>query len=395
MARGIPDACKRNAVRSPAQISFDTDDNMFTYFNKKGWVHKLHKTLSGGAIAQSLGILQDYPWTDVSTSSVLDIGGGGGGLIALLLRQHKQMTGAILEIPRVIEQARFNFHDPDGDYKDVGDRIPPQNLVAGDFFQDIPPSEVYTMKWCLHDWDDEKSVAILRNIRKSLRVSQKSRLIILESVLADGHVGRISRYADLNMMVAVGGKERTEIEWRSLAKKAGWILNRIYPLRNAWPSAIEFIPDLSVTEGLEHHEEARSSTAIVASMRFLEPWTAEKGIPFIRTEPEPGYNRVNFEWRDYAVTLQDARRCKPGFDLDKHGFAYFDDEISQDVVSTLRQNGTEKVKELYYQHVVEFVKTITGARDVIIFDHTLRKRRLDLSKTSNDNGREQPATMVR
>lgn len=396
MARGIPASCKKDAVRSPAQINYDTDDSMFKYFSDQGWVPKFHKTLSGGAIAQAPGILQDYPWEEVAESTIVDVGGGGGGLIALLLRGHETMKGSIFDIPKVIEQAKSNFHDPKGRYADVGDRIPPENLIAGDFFQEVPPSDVYIMKWCLHDWDDEKASIILKNIRKALRKSPRSRLVVLESVLRDGHMGRMSRYGDLNMMVAVGGREREEKQWKKLASETGWELRKIYPLRNAWPCAIEFIPvwETESKPSMTKNGISKITSQVVAEMRFLEPWDATRGNPFIRINPAPGYERMNFKWQDYPVKIQDARATKESFTLDANGFAYFDDDISQDVIDALRGNDKGIVKELYYPHVEKFVKKLTNAPRIIIFDHTLRKRRLDLSKTQNDDGKEQPATMV-
>ncbi|OTB04090.1 hypothetical protein M426DRAFT_321185 [Hypoxylon sp. CI-4A] len=396
MARGIPSSCRKDAVRSPAQIEFDTDESMFKYFTDKGWMPKLHKTLSGSAIAQAPGILQDYPWDEVAGCTLVDIGGGGGGLIALLLREYQTMKGSILEIPSVIEQARLNFHHPEGQYADVGDRIPPENLLPGDFFLGIPPSDVYVMKWCLHDWDDEKAGMILKNIRKALQKGPCSRLVILESVLRHGHTERLSRYGDLNMMVAVGGMEREESQWRRLANENGWELRKIYPLRNAWPCAIEFVPvwKIGSISVAVNSNPLNNPTQVSAEMRFLEPWDAARGNPFIRINPAPGLERMNFEWQSYPIKIQDARPNKDSFELDNHGFAYFHDDVSQAVVNALRGNDVRVVKELYYPHVEQFVKRLTCASRIIIFDHTLRKRRPDLSKTQNDDGKEQPATMV-
>ncbi|KAI0176006.1 S-adenosyl-L-methionine-dependent methyltransferase [Hypoxylon sp. FL1284] len=404
MARGIPASCKHDATRSPAQINFDTDDSMFKYFDDRGWTPKFHKTLSGGATAQAPGILADYPWEEVTNSTVMDVGGGGGGLIALLLRGHETMKGALFETPRAIEQARANFHDPKGQYSDVAAQISPENLVAGDFFHIVPENDVYTMKWCLHDWDDDKARVILKNIRASLRKSAVSRLVILESVIRDGHMGRMSRYGDLNMMVAVSGKERGEDEWRKLADETGWTLRRIYPLRNAWPSAIEFVavwpkddvPGTSINGRAAPPEESSSSVSrtVTSEMRFLEPWEAARGNPYIRVNPAPGFDRKNFDWRDYPVTIQDARPDKESFALDTHGFAYSDDMIPGCDIEALRGNDKDAVREVYYPHIEEFVKKSTGASRVIIFDHTLRKRRPELGRTQNDDGKEQPATMV-
>ncbi|KAF2729065.1 O-methyltransferase glim-like protein, partial [Polyplosphaeria fusca] len=242
MARGIPASVQKSATRTPAQIEYDTDDSMFKYFTEQGWIAKFHATLGAGAIAMAPGILEDYPWEEMAGKTILDVGGGGGGLIALLLRKHKTIQGAVLDMPKVIEQAKMNFHGAEGQYKDVAEQIPEENLMVGDFMTEVPSFEVYTMKWCLHDWDDEKACTILRNIRRAIKKGGHSRLVVLESVLSDGHMGRMSRYADANMMVAVGGQERSEAQWKKLASQTGWTVNKICTLRNAWPCAIEFLP---------------------------------------------------------------------------------------------------------------------------------------------------------
>ncbi|KIA75384.1 hypothetical protein HK57_00103 [Aspergillus ustus] len=220
MARGIPASLRQGTVRTPAQINFDTDENMFDYFTRQGWLPRLHRTLGGGATAQAPGILADYPWEEFGDKTFLDIGGGEGALIALILRQYPGMKGALLDTPKVIEHAQSLFKD--GKYADVGQRVAESNFIAGDFLQSIPSFEFYTMKWCLHDWDDEKTATVLQNIRNAIQVTPDSRLVVLESILADGRSGRLSRYADLTMMVSADGQERTEAQWRSLAGRTGW-----------------------------------------------------------------------------------------------------------------------------------------------------------------------------
>ncbi|ORY14663.1 O-methyltransferase-domain-containing protein [Clohesyomyces aquaticus] len=581
MARGIPASVRADSTRTPSQINYDTDDSMFKYFAERGWIEKFHKTLSAGATAQAPGIMEDYPWEEVADATVFDIGGGAGGLIASLLGKYKAMTGAIFDLPGVIAQAKESFHGPKGLYVEFKDRIPEENLIAGDFFVEVPSSEVYVMKWVLHDWDDEKAASVLKNVRKAVKKTDRSRLVILESVLQDGRSGRISRYADLNMMVAVGGKERDEEEWKSLAEASGWELKKIYSLRNAWPSAIEFVPNWEYveakkdkqnvnvkaeeavtneagpapeniakhveqkeeilpdttpapeaqvkqptksavlttepkseatapgmpplektitedssapiftppesTEGdsnLEESGKSQSSVAkeaveepiadtptlsnaaeepgkeeqvpndavltekrteqklvdhppakeffmeastreslateqaspvpqtteeaveplknhvpeapdhITASMRFLEPWDSSRGTPYIRINPCPGYDRMNFNWQDYSVPITNARPNMNDFDLDFHGFTYTNDEISPALIDALRKNEPDTIRSLYYPHIIELAKKLTGGKRVIIFDHTQRKRRLDLEDTKNDDGKEQPATMV-
>ncbi|ERF77099.1 hypothetical protein EPUS_09238 [Endocarpon pusillum Z07020] len=241
IARGIPASVHKGTTRSAAQHNFDTDDNMFTYFDKQEWVPRLHRTLGSGAIAQAPGLVADYPWHEVGNRTVLDVGGGGGALIASLLRHNASMRGGVLDQPTVIEHIRPFFKEG-GQFADIGARVSQDDLISGDFFSKLPSYEVYVMKWCLHDWLDPEAIKILRNIREAMIPGEKSRLVVLESVMADGEMGRLSRYGDINMMMTAKGQERTADDWQRLAKAAGWVIKGIYPLRNAWVSAIEMRP---------------------------------------------------------------------------------------------------------------------------------------------------------
>ncbi|KAI1145459.1 O-methyltransferase-domain-containing protein [Nemania diffusa] len=247
VARGIPESVREDTTKSAAQINYSTDLNMFQYFQEQGWAGLLHRTLSGGAEAQALGIVEDYPWDQIDLGEdgiIMDIGGGGGGLIASILRRYKQLRGGIMDRPQVIEHARSVFHQKGGMYTDVGDRVSSNHLISGDFLKEVPSFGVYTMKWCLHDWKDDEAVLILKNIRRAIHQGPECRLIVLESVLADGHSQRLARYADVHMMMMTGqGMERTEKDWHNLSEKAGWKIRAIYNLRNAWVKALEFIPN--------------------------------------------------------------------------------------------------------------------------------------------------------
>lgn len=241
IARGIPASIHEGTTRWGAQVNYDTDQDMFTYFQAQGWVPQLHRTLGAGTTTQAIGILHDYDWADVANQTVMDIGGGGGALIASLLREHKTMHGAVFDLPKVIEHI-VPFFQPGGQFADLESRVAPENLIGGDFFETIPKSEVYTMKWVLHDWKDADVVRILTNVRKSIIVRKKSRLVVLESVLTDDRMGRLSRYGDINMMMTANGQERTEKQWREFANQSGWKITGIFDLRNAWVKAIELRP---------------------------------------------------------------------------------------------------------------------------------------------------------
>jgi hypothetical protein len=92
------------------------------------------------------GIIQDYPWDDVSDETVLDVGGGGDSFIATLLRNFSTIKGSIYDLPHVIVHTSDLFSES-GTSADLTDRVPQANLIGGDFIKRVPPSEVYTMKW--------------------------------------------------------------------------------------------------------------------------------------------------------------------------------------------------------------------------------------------------------
>ncbi|KAF9881765.1 hypothetical protein CkaCkLH20_00911 [Colletotrichum karsti] len=235
MARGIPDSLLSGATRTAAQINYDTDDSIFAYFEKRGWLPRVHRAFSASQVAQAPGILTDYPWHEIGDKTVLDVGGGGGALMASLLREHPKMRGGILDMAAVIDHTGPFFHSPDGQYADVGSRISPENLVAGDFLTGpLPRHEVYVIKWCLHNWLDPEVIQILRNIRESIVPGDQSRLVVMDAVLQDGAMGRLAQYGDVQMLMTAKGRERTAEDWQQVAKASGWNIHKIYPLRNAW-----------------------------------------------------------------------------------------------------------------------------------------------------------------
>jgi len=80
------------------------------------------------------------------------------------------------------------------------------------------------LQWILHDWSDEDCVKILKNCFKALPDSGK--VIILEFTLTEvpyeDPFTQTMLVADLCMLSYTGGKERTEKEFESLAREAGF-----------------------------------------------------------------------------------------------------------------------------------------------------------------------------
>jgi hypothetical protein len=81
------------------------------------------------------------------------------------------------------------------------------------------------MKHIIHDWDDAKCEKILGNIRRSM--PDDGRVLIVDSVIPPGNDPHPGKMLDLEMLVAPGGLERTEAEFRTLLKNSGFEMTRI------------------------------------------------------------------------------------------------------------------------------------------------------------------------
>ena len=95
-----------------------------------------------------------------------------------------------------------------------------------------------SMKWVLHDWDDD-AVEILTSCRRVM--GDGARLLVVDTVVSDGDGFSPGKVIDLNMMVLSGGRERTADEFRRLLAAAGFTLTRVLPTR--FPnSVVEAVP---------------------------------------------------------------------------------------------------------------------------------------------------------
>jgi hypothetical protein len=151
---------------------------------------------------------------------VVDVGGGDGTLLAEILRRNPRIRGVLVDLPAVVERARATF-----DAAGLADRC---DCRGGDFRVSVPRGDAYLLKSVLHDWTDEQCRVILGRCAEAAGAS--GRLVIVERVLPD-QVGRGDLEAllsDLNMLVMLGGRERTESEFDRLLTSAGFRLGRIF-----------------------------------------------------------------------------------------------------------------------------------------------------------------------
>ena len=98
--------------------------------------------------------------------------------------------------------------------------------MAGNFFDNIPiKADTIIMSRIIHDWNDFKAVQILKNVYKSLE--DNGNLLILESIVPEHLDKDIGLTLNFNLLVCLGGKERTLKEFQDLLKKANFKISKI------------------------------------------------------------------------------------------------------------------------------------------------------------------------
>jgi hypothetical protein len=149
---------------------------------------------------------------------LVDVGGGNGQLLATILRNTPELRGVLFDQPAGVADARDMMWS-----SGVADRC---EVTPGDFFAGVPAGgDAYLLKSVIHNWDDDKAAAILRNCRDAM--GDKGTLLLVERVMPprveSPMFGRVV-WSDVNMLVNTFGRERTEAEYDALFARAGFEL---------------------------------------------------------------------------------------------------------------------------------------------------------------------------
>jgi hypothetical protein len=166
--------------------------------------------------AHYAGVVGAYDFRSIRR--MVDVGGGHGRLLSMILSAYPKMRGVLFDLP--------------GDAFEGGQRTMAEaglsnrcEVVSGDFFRSVPSGgDAYILSRVIHDWDDEKAVAILKVVRDALPA--KGRLLLFETMICNVKQLSYPLLSDLNMVIRTGGCERTLAEYRALYKAAGFKLSR-------------------------------------------------------------------------------------------------------------------------------------------------------------------------
>ncbi|KIL63447.1 hypothetical protein M378DRAFT_1047277 [Amanita muscaria Koide BX008] len=191
-------------------------------------------------------ILSAFDWKSLPENAlVVDVGGGVGTGSMILAREFPNFRFVVQDISPV-EQGLQIWKKEMPDALESG-RV---KFEAHDFFTPQPKTaaSVFLVKRVLHDWSDEYSSKILKQLRDV--ATPETRLIIIDSILPYachsstdqlasqeapapllpnwGIVNSTVYQLDLTMMMLFNGQERTVAQFDRLLKSAGWQIKNIH-----------------------------------------------------------------------------------------------------------------------------------------------------------------------
>ncbi|HEV2639436.1 MAG TPA: methyltransferase [Actinocrinis sp.] len=155
-----------------------------------------------------------YDWS--AAADVVDVGGGNGGLLAEVLAEHRHLRGVLIDRPASAPAAAATFAE-----MGVADRAA---FVAASFFEPLPrTADVVVVSRVLSDWPDASAGAILQHCAAAAR-RPGGRVLIVEVLRTGPDLPVQNPHFDLNMLVIVGGRERSVADAERLAASAGLAL---------------------------------------------------------------------------------------------------------------------------------------------------------------------------
>ena len=159
---------------------------------------------------------------------IVDVGCGTSDFLITLLDIYPNLQGTMFDLKITLDLIKSKTNNTfEGRLKSI----------SGDFFEYVPDvGDLYIIKNVIHNWPEKKAIKLLQNIATAMK-SYKSnknkpkdkRLLIIENLIGEKEGGLSANWLDLNFMILVGGAERSLNEYNSLAKKAGFVIDRVLP----------------------------------------------------------------------------------------------------------------------------------------------------------------------
>jgi hypothetical protein len=172
--------------------------------------------------AEPPAVAEAYDFSKFRT--VVDVGGASGHMLTSVLARYPTVRGVLFDLPHVVGDATALIAA-----RGLTDRIA---VDSGSFFERVPAGgDAYVLSHIIHDWSEQQCLTILGHCRKVMRPD--GRVLLVEMVLPPGDTMHPGKILDMLMLLAPGGQERSEEEYRGLLAKAGLRLARVVPTESA------------------------------------------------------------------------------------------------------------------------------------------------------------------
>jgi hypothetical protein len=193
---------------------------IFDYLATDASATKIYnQAISSFSDKQDAAIAAGYDFSSIH--NLVEVAGGRGTLIASILKANSTMQGILFDLPHVVADSKPLIAD-----LGLQDRC---QLIGGNFFESVPPGgDAYLLRYIIHDWDDERAIAILKNCYQAMQPDGK--LLLVEMVIPPGNEPFYGKLLDLQMLLNYGGRERTEAEYEVLLETAGFSITKIHPV---------------------------------------------------------------------------------------------------------------------------------------------------------------------
>ncbi len=199
-------------------VEHATSKSLYPALNETpGATEAFAKAMISNSVQASHAIAGAFPFSNFK--KVMDLAGGVGTLLVLILEQHQSLTGILFEIEELKESAQ--------NYLQSHNMQERTQFVTGDFHAEIPAGcDLYMIKNSLWNWDDNKTLAILKNVRNAMGDDINSRFLIIEYIIDKENAEWATLY-DLQILNMPGGRARTRAEYTELINRAGFALEEV------------------------------------------------------------------------------------------------------------------------------------------------------------------------
>ncbi|KAI3622324.1 hypothetical protein WG66_016002 [Moniliophthora roreri] len=239
---------------SPFNMSIGVNESIWQWWEQPGnemRPRRFATAMKGGGERFPPSIyIEAFDWASLNEGAVVvDVGGGVGPVTLALHKAFPQITCVVQDLPPVISEAQ-KFWESEAPNAVPSGKV---KLQVHNFFE--PQAEknaaVYFLRLVLHDWPNNKSQDILRNLRAS--ANDDTKLILFDMVvphacaeaspipgvpvgppappplLSNFAAGPFITMVDIQMLNLMNGMERTMEGFVELGKETGWKLESFKP----------------------------------------------------------------------------------------------------------------------------------------------------------------------